>query len=289
MSFSSDVRRTLCAAEEKCDACAAAELAGIMSFSGQLSSDKLWFITEKDFIADKIASDILKCTGKSVVYSGEKNIKIEISDSAMLREIREKTGIARENFEKEMSRECCRRAYVRGAFLGGGCVANPRKNYHLEFDTKYKLSAERLFNIMSDCGTVPKKTYRKGHYLVYLKSSDDIADVLCLMGDNMSALSFYTAQMEKDVRNSVNRQVNCEMANQRKISEAAMRQLAAIRKIKAHSAMTRLPAVLQEIAELRERYPDVSLKELGEMLNPPLGKSGVNHRLNRIMEYAENC
>lgn len=289
MSFSSDVRRTLCGAEEKCEACTAAELAGIMSFSGRLSSDELCFLTEKDFIADKIASDILKCTGKRITYSGEKNIKIEISDSDMLKSIREKTGIAREDFEKGLNRECCRRAYIRGAFLGGGCAADPKKNYHLEFDTKYKLSAERLVNVMSDCRTVPKLTYRKGHYLVYLKSGDDIADVLCLMGDNMSALSFYTAQMEKDVRNTVNRQVNCEMANQRKTSAAAMRQLAAIKKIKSRSAMTKLPAVLREIAEVREMYPDVSLKELGGMLNPPIGKSGVNHRLNRIMEYAENC
>lgn len=288
MSFSSDVRKTLCKVPEECEFCIVAELAGIMSFSGQLNADKLKFVTEKKFIAEKIVCDILKSTGEKVTYSGDRNIKIEISDENLLKSIREKTGFAREDFEKSLKSECCKRAYIRGAFLGGGCVANPNRNYHLEFDTRYKISAKRLFNVISECGISPKLTYRKGHYLVYLKGSDDIADILGLMGDNMSALNFYTVQMEKDVRNSINRQINCEMANQKKTSKAASRQLAAIKKIRANSAMKKLPEVLQEIAEVREKYPDISLKELGEMLSPPLGKSGVNHRLNRIIEYAEN-
>lgn len=288
MSFSSDVRKTLCGVLGECEFCTSAELAGIMSFSGQLNADKLKFVTEKAYIAERIAEDILKCTGRRVSYNDQKNIKIEISDMDLLEKIRDKTGIASDNFEKTLKNDCCKRAYIRGAFLGGGCVANPDRSYHLEFDTKYKISAERLFNVISTCGIAPKLTYRKGHYLVYLKGSDDIADVLGIMGDSMSALRFYTVQMEKDVRNSINRQINCEMANQEKTSKAASKHLTAIKKIRANSAMKKLPEVLQEIAEVREKYPDISLKALGEMLNPPLGKSGVNHRLNRIVEYAEN-
>lgn len=287
MSFSSEIKKTLSQAEFECECCCCAELAGIMSFSAQLNSDILKFVTEKRYIAERIAKDIYECTGEMVTFSVSKNIRIEISDTSVLRKIREATGFASEDFEQTLKNDCCRRAYIRGAFLGGGCVLNPKRNYHLEFDTKYKISADRLNNIMSSCFISPKITYRKGHYLVYLKGSDDIADVLGLMGASMGALEFYSVQMEKDVRNSINRQINCEVANQRKTSKAASRQLLSIKKIKAKSAMGKMPDVLQEIARMREKYPDVSLKELGEMLDPPLGKSGVNHRLNRIIEYAD--
>lgn len=287
MSFSSEVRKALCEVEADCGACVRAELAGIMSFSGELNFDMLRFITEKNYIAARIADDIYKCTNERITYSGAKNIKIELTAPALLEKIKEATGITNDEFEEDLRNECCRRAFIRGAFIGGGCVLNPDKSYHLEFDAKYKISAIRLFNIIEKCGIEPKLTYRKGHYLVYLKGSDDIADILGLIGANMGALKMYTAQMEKDMRNSVNRQVNCEMANQRKTSKAASRQLAAIKKIRSAALMKKLPEVLQEIANLREKYPDISLKELGEMMDPPLGKSGVNHRLNRIIEYAD--
>lgn len=287
MSFSSEIKKTLCETEFECIEDCRAELAGIMSFSAQLNADRLRIVTEKKYIAQRIAKDIYECTGEMVAFSASKNIRIEISDTDTLKKIRDITQLTTDNFEETLKKDCCRRAFIRGAFLGGGCVLNPKKNYHLEFDTKYKISAERLNNIMCECMISPKMTYRKGHYLVYLKGSDDIADVLGIMGASMGALEFYSAQMEKDIRNSINRQINCEVANQNKISKAASRQLAAIKKIKTKSAMGKMPDVLREIARVREKYPDVSLKELGEMLDPPLGKSGVNHRLNRIIEYAD--
>lgn len=287
MSFSSEVRKTLCDVDLECSYCSFAELSGIISFTGQLNSDILRFVTEKKYIAKRITDDIYICTGEKAGVFGTTTLKIEISDLDILTKIRNDTALTSQDFEETLENECCRRSYIRGAFLGGGCVLNPDRNYHLEFDTKYKISAERLYNIMSSCGVVPKITYRKGHYLVYLKGSDDIAEVLGLMGASMGALKFYTTQMEKDVRNSINRQINCEVANQKKTSKAASRQLFAIKKIRKKSAMQKLPDVLQEIAVLREKYPDVSLKELGEMLSPPLGKSGVNHRLNRIIEFAD--
>lgn len=287
MSFSSEIKKALCEAEYECENCCRAELAGIMSFSAQLNADVLKIVTEKSYIAKRVARDIYESTGEMAVFSASKNIRIEISNMGILNKIRQATAFASEDFEETLKNDCCKRAYIRGAFLGGGCVLNPKNNYHLEFDTKYKISVQRLSNVLSSCLITPKITYRKGHYLVYLKGSDDIADVLGLMGASMGALEFYSVQMEKDVRNSINRQINCEVANQRKTSKAASRQLLAIKKIKAKSAMGKMPDVLQEIARMRIKYPDVSLKELGEMLDPPLGKSGVNHRLNRIIEYAD--
>lgn len=286
MSFSSEIRKSLCVIPKECNGCISAELAGIMSFSGQLNADMLRFVTEKKYIAKKIARNIEECTGIEVSYEGERNIRIEISDEETLDKIRKCTNFTDSDFEKKLIGECCKKAFIRGAFLGGGCVTDPDASYHLEFDTKYKISAERLCSVIEEFGIVPKLTYRKGHYLVYLKGSDDIAHILGLIGANMGALKFYSVQMEKDVRNSINRQINCEVANQRKISKAATHQIAAIKKIKANNAMGKLPDVLQEIANLREKFPDASLKDLGEMITPPLGKSGVNHRLNRIIEYA---
>lgn len=288
MSFSSEIRKRLCEISQECDSCVPAELAGIMSFSGQLNADMLKFVTEKKYIAQKITEDISKCIGEKISFSGEKNIKIEISDFDILDKIRKKTNLTDSNFEDKLQNECCKKAFIRGAFLGGGCVTDPDMSYHLEFDTRYKISAERLCHIIKDFGILPKLTYRKGHYLVYLKGSDDIAHILGLIGANMGALKFYSVQMEKDVRNSINRQINCEIANQRKTSKAAAHQIAAIKKIKANQAMAKLPDALQEIAVFRERFPDASLKDLGKMLTPPLGKSGVNHRLNRIVEYAQH-
>lgn len=287
MSFSSEIRKGLCQIPKECETCIPSELAGIMSFSGQLNADMLRFVTEKKYIAEKITQNIADCTGAKVLYEGERNIKIEISDAKILDRIRECTNFADEKFEKKLDGECCKKAFIRGAFIGGGCVTDPDASYHLEFDTRYKISAERLCHVIEEFGIVPKLTYRKGHYLVYLKGSDDIAHILGLIGANMGALKFYSVQMEKDVRNSINRQINCEVANQRKISKAATHQIAAIKKIKANEAMGKLPDVLQEIALLREKFPDASLKDLGEMMTPPLGKSGVNHRLNRIIEYAD--
>ena len=286
MSFSSEIRKTLCMGEFECGKCEFAELAGIISFSGEYNRDRMRIVTEKHYTADRILNDIFSCTGKNLEKNGERSIKIETEDREFLQILKAKINLADENFVDKLTSDCCRRAFVRGAFLGGGCVANPNRNYHLEFDTKYKIGAERLHNVLGLLGISSKLTYRKGHYIVYLKGSDDIADVLGLMGAGMGAIELYNVQMEKDIRNTINRQINCETANQERVTIAASKHRNAIRKIKAAGKMEKLPDVLREIAVMREKYPELSLKDLGEMLNPPIGKSGVNHRLNRLIEYA---
>lgn len=286
MSFSSEIRKTLCMGEFECGKCEFAELAGIISFSGEYNRDRMRIVTEKHYTADRILNDIFSCTGKNLEKNGERSIKIETEDREFLQILKAKINLADEKFVDKLTSDCCRRAFVRGAFLGGGCVANPNRNYHLEFDTKYKIGAERLHNVLGLLGISSKLTYRKGHYIVYLKGSDDIADVLGLMGAGMGAIELYNVQMEKDIRNTINRQINCETANQERVTIAASKHRNAIRKIKAAGKMEKLPDVLREIAVMREKYPELSLKDLGEMLNPPIGKSGANHRLNRLIEYA---
>ena len=184
--------------------------------------------------------------------------------------------------------ECCRKAFLEGAFLGGGSVNDPSKNYHLEFTTKTKLYAEDVMKVLELEGIFAKLTERRGRYTVYIKDYESIAAVLGLIGAGAEALELYNVSVEKEMRNEANRIKNCDIANLDKQSRAASKQLAAIRKIENTIGLEALSDVLREMAEVRKEYPDDAISELGEKLNPPIGKSGVNHRLKRLIETAEN-
>ena len=192
-----------------------------------------------------------------------------------------------DDYDMQTPFECCIMSYIRGAFLGGGSISDPKKSYHLEFDAKYEPEADRLCSMLSKCGVASKMTYRKGHYIVYIKEYSVIADTLGIIGDSSSAFEIYNISIEKDVRNSINRQMNCENANMDKVADAYMKHLSAIEKVKNTVGIETLPEVLQEIARVRVMYPEDSLKQLGERLENPIGKSGVNHRLNRIVAIAD--
>lgn len=292
MSFSWDIKKKLCGAEIKCPYCTRSELAGIVGFSGDFSESRLKLMTEHELLADRITADIEECIGTAPAVTGDKTKKILIEDNAVLDNLRACLFLADEQTESEFEEEilkleCCRESYVRGAFLSGGCVLDPSKSYHLEFDTKYKKSSGRLSRLLSDMGFPVRVTYRKGHHLVYIKGYESIAEILGFMGAGGGALKLYSVQIEKEMRNAVNRQVNCETANAEKLAAAASRQLTAIRKIQKHGGLSSLPDNLKELAGLRLEHPDESLKRLGEMLVPPIGKSGVNHRMNKIIEIAK--
>lgn len=186
-----------------------------------------------------------------------------------------------------VSQNCCRRAYLRGAFLGGGSVNNPGGSYHMEIITIKKRHATDLCRLMQTFDLSPKISRRKAWYVVYLKDSDQIVDCLNLMGAHSALLEFENIRIYKDMRNQVNRLVNCETANLNKTVDASLRQTESIALIDRTIGINKLPAGLREIAELRLQFPDASLKELGEMTNPPLGKSGVNHRLRKLDRMAE--
>ena len=171
--------------------------------------------------------------------------------------------------------------------MGCGSAADPSRNYHLEFSVRDKAEAEFLKELITDAGFSAKITERKGNYVLYMKGCEDIADILGYIGAPMAALILFEVQVEKEMRNNVNRRVNCENANTDKMAKAASKHIFAIEKIKEYKKWDKLPEVLREIGELRIEYPEDSLKELGEKLEPPIGKSGVNHRLNRILRISE--
>ncbi|MGL5694944.1 MAG: DNA-binding protein WhiA, partial [Peptostreptococcaceae bacterium] len=177
-------------------------------------------------------------------------------------------------------------AFLRGAFLGGGSISDPEKNYHMEFVTNNEDFANSLKDLINSLGFNSKIVSRKNNYVVYLKESEQISDLLSIIGAHHALLSLQNTKILKEMRNNVNRIVNCETANLSKTVNAAVRQVENIRFIQQTIGINSLPENLQEIAVIREEYEDMTLKELGEMLNPPIGKSGVNHRLRKIEEIA---
>ncbi len=181
---------------------------------------------------------------------------------------------------------CCKRAFLRGAFLAVGSLTDPHKAYHLEFAVFSDTLAELIREEMAFFGVEAKIAQRKRYRVVYIKEGAQIADLLNVVEAHRALMEFENIRIVKELRNSVNRQVNCETANISKTVTAAARQIEDIRYIECNMGLRKLAKGLREMAELRLEYPDVSLQELGQMLTPPIGKSGVNHRLRRLGNIA---
>lgn len=182
---------------------------------------------------------------------------------------------------------CCKRAFIRGAFLAAGSMSNPEKSYHIEIVCTAEKKAEQLRTIINSFGLDAKVIIRKRSYVVYLKEGSQIVDLLNVMEAPVALMEMENIRILKEMRNSVNRKVNCETANINKTVSAAVKQAEDIRYIRDTIGFGELPEGLLEIAELRLEYPNATLKELGDLLSTPLGKSGVNHRLRKLSEIAE--
>lgn len=201
--------------------------------------------------------------------------------------LKEKTAILYKCADADLKKACCRRAYVRGAFLSAGYINHPEKGYSLEFVCPTKESAELLSECLSGFSVEPKRTSRNGCVILYLKEAEAIADTLNIMGASRTLLYLESLRVEKDVRNLVNRKVNCEAANIAKTISASSNQIEDIQKIAEKIGIENLPEPLREMAGIRLQYPSASLTELGGYLDPPVGKSGVNHRLRKLSAIAK--
>ena len=182
---------------------------------------------------------------------------------------------------------CCKRAFLRGAFLCIGSMSDPEKSYHLEFVCTHQESAEQLKELIQGFGVDAKIVIRKKYHVVYLKEGAGIVDLLNIMGAHISLMNFENYRIVKEVRNSINRKVNCETANITKTVNASSKQIEDILLIREHYGFQNLPDNLKETAEIRLEYPDATLKELGQILSPTVGKSGMNHRLRKLSEIAD--
>ena len=187
----------------------------------------------------------------------------------------------------EPKKDCCARAFLRGAFLAAGTVRDPAKSYHLEITCPGEREAVLLLTLMERCGMEPKEMVRKGTPVVYIKEGQQVRDLLAMMGATVAMMDLENARILKGVRGNVNRRVNCETSNINKAVAAGMKQIRAIRALEAAGELDTLSDGLYDIAQARLAHPDATLEELGQTLVPPVSKSGVNHRLRKLCEMAE--
>lgn len=192
-------------------------------------------------------------------------------------------------YDAEVEKEELLKAIIRGAFLGGGSVNNPESKYHLEIILSTEINADKVISILLEFTITAKKLERKNGYGVYIKDGEEISKLLALIGANSGVLKFEEIRVLRDMKNNINRKVNCETANLNKTVNAAVKQIEAIKTLQKTKEFDKLPESLKEVARVRLENPDASLQELGQMLSEPIGKSGVNHRLNKIIETAKNC
>ena len=291
MSFSGEVKEELLKQYASSTHCVYAELAAIVLFGDkrQIRSDQMEYLSGNNEITVFLGAENDFVRQKAFTLC-KKNINIKIDAK------REILTFPAE-FWKEplmpdprgtLKQQCCRRAFVRGAYLCIGSMSNPGKSYHLEFDCIREADAQLLREIIAAFDIPAKIVERKKYYVVYVKEGSAICDMLNIMGAHVSLMDFENQRIVKEVRNSINRKVNCETANITKTVNAAAAQVKDIMLIQEVTGLGDLPKNLREIAELRLEYQEATLQELGNMLTPPVGKSGVNHRLRKLSEIAES-
>ncbi|MDZ5713531.1 DNA-binding protein WhiA [Jeotgalibacillus haloalkalitolerans] len=305
MSFASETKKELTQIEAN-DCCSKAELSALIRMNGSLSfSNRVLIVniqTENAAIARRIYTLIKKNYTVQVELLVRKKMRLKKNNvyivriAEQARDILEDLNILGEGFRLNhaitpamIGKKCCQRAYLRGAFLAGGSVNNPEtSSYHLEIFTLYEEHNDSLANLMNQFDLNGKTIERKKGFITYLKEAEKITEFFSLIGAHQALLRFEDVRIVRDMRNSVNRLVNCETANLNKTIGAALRQVENIRFIERTAGLGILPDKLREIAELRVAYQDVTLKELGEMVSGgAVSKSGINHRLRKIDQIAE--
>ncbi|MBQ7417652.1 MAG: DNA-binding protein WhiA [Acidaminococcaceae bacterium] len=303
MSYSSDVKNELARLEGQKPCCEKAELLGVLRLSGALvlrgKNIGIHFSTENAALARRVLQ-VLKSNypvQTEVVITRSRRLKknnryqVEvIPDSNVAKALQELQILPSGEDERQnlLRKACCRKAFLRGVFMAGGSVSRPAGDYHLEIVTENEELARLIVKIMHGFSLSAKMTDRKNNYIVYLKDGDHITDFLSLIGAHQALLEFENVRIVKDMRNQVNRRVNCETANLNKVIRASVLQVACIRYLQEHGRYDLLPEKLKEAAELRMRYPDISLNELVEYTEGTVGKSGLNHRLKKIRQIAVN-
>lgn len=294
MSFSSDVKDELCA--RSLPACCRAAMTYGMAQAGRAFSEEAVSLqTEHSGVADTYVRLLAEVCGAQQIQRARREggfHLLSVEDAAQRVAVRTRFGHAGREVALRLNRanfECedCAAAYLAGAFLACGAMTNPEVGYHLEFHLPHYNLSRDLLALLRELSLAPKITNRKGSHVIYFKESEQIEDCLTRMGATGAALELMGVKILKDIRNNANRVTNCESANIDKTVAAAAAQLDAIRRIEQAGALAALPPELRELAQLRRENPEMSLRELGEALSEPLTRSGVNHRLRRIVAFAE--
>ena len=299
MSFSQDVKKEIANSIPESRHCQAAFLSGITLIAADIrrnsdGSFRVLYHSEKIFVIRicftllrktiRISPDVQVKWGKTPVY----RLSVKGAEAEdLLRMLKLKEGNVRIS-SLISERSCCRRSLLRGAFLSGGSVSDPNGSYHMEIVCVRQGAAEELRRIAGSFEVESRIIRRKNNFVLYLKEGDDIVTMLNVMDAPSALMDMENARILKDMRNTVNRRVNCETANIKKTVGAAVRQVRDIEYIRDKRGFGFLDDALREMAEVRLSHPDTALKELGNFLDPPVGKSGVNHRLRRLSLIADD-
>ncbi len=297
MSFAYDVKAELCRAPLSRGCCAVAEGCGVLLYASTFSANEVRIVTENDEFAARLPRLFQKAFGVKFDELPEEKkggkLVLRITQEDKLDAIWRALGYDRRahfalhlNFAL-LEEECCRASFLRGAFLAGGSVTDPQKRYHLELATSHVQAGREVEALLRDMGFEPKNVMRQGSLITYFKSSEHIADLLTLIGAPGRALEIVSAKIEKEMRNTVNRRVNCDAANLDKTVMAACEQVEAFTRLTESGAINELPVKLQEVAVARLLQPELTLSELAATFDPPLTKSCLNHRIRKLMKIAK--
>ncbi len=302
MSFSSKVKEELSRQVSSARHCQIAEAAAIFRMCGRIAAGgdgqyQLVLRIENQAVAKKFSALLKKSFGISpeAAVGGDTHTLAVCGSENVLRILRamklaDEQGCPeeRKDFISSMvvQNSCCKRAFIRGAFLTGGSISNPEKSYHLEIVCANAEKAAQLQTLISSFDIEAKTVLRKKYHVLYIKEGSQIVDMLGVMGANVALMELENVRILKEMRGTVNRKVNCETANINKTVSAAVEQMNDILYIRDRIGFDKLPEGLEEVAVARLEQPDATLKELGCSLEPPVGKSGVNHRLRKLKELA---
>lgn len=293
MSFSSLVKKELASVEVLSSCCLHAQVYGLVLFA-HFSPHDISITAESADTCRLYSEGLQELCGvtPSLSTNESKKTTLSVVGAGDRRRVYDTFGHASNELTLRINRsnlaeECCPSAFLRGVFMSCGTVTDPNKNYHLEFVMSHKKLCGDLMTLLDEMNLSPKYIQRKGYHIIYFKESESIEDLLTMIGATESSLEVMGVKMQKDVINRVNRMMNFEMSNISKTVAAASRQVEAIKLIERTRGLSSLPDNLRVIAELRLENPEISLQELGAMMKAPISRSGINHRLMKILEIAE--
>ena len=297
-SFSLKAKTELCRLSVQRPCCSRAESYGVLLYCNTFTTREVRIITENPEFALRLPRLFHKAFGVRFDRVPEDNtggkLIFQITDSEKLARILDVLGYDAEkalalhvNYAL-LEDDCCRAAFLRGAFLAGGSVTDPEKRYHLEFSTSHVQASREILTLLEEMGFLPRSVMRGANAVTYFKQSEHIEDILTTIGAPASATEIMAAKVDKEIRNGANRATNCDIANLNKTLEAVAQQTDAIRRIADNGKLKTLPEKLQETAQMRLANPELSLAQLATMFDPPISKSCLNHRMRKIMELARN-
>lgn len=298
LSFSAAAKAEICRNVPVRHCCALAECFGILLFCNSFHAGNIRIITESREFASLLPKLFKKAFQMDFDVQPEPDTKgklnFQITDPDKISDIMEWYGFDPEDTLSMhinlavIEEECCKAAFLRGAFLAGGSVTDPGKGYHMELNTTHQSVAREGFSLIQEAvGFAPKTAARGGGQVLYFKQSDLISDYLTYLGAHIAAMGIMEAKLEKELNNNVNRRCNCDDANISKVVEAAQEQLNAIKVLHERCMMEQLPAKLKQAAIAREKNPEASLTELAAMMEPPITKPAMNHRLKKLVQMAQ--